>query len=392
MDFYENSQSSSSQINPREHVRTRPGMYIGGTDTRALHHLIYEVLDHMVEQAFLGHCDHIQIELRPDNEVLLWDNGAGLSVRQYKDTPFTEMEILLQEIAPSKHDLENNAYYTIGGIQGLGLAIVNILCDRFIVESYRGGVMWRQSYAYGKPTSPLTQMPEQSINQTGTTFVFHPDYSILDENQFDVARVEKRAKEVAYLMPNLSVDVRDVRVDPVHLTSFHYPEGLKSLVAQLNADNHCFHEPVYIDQTVNIPQANKPDLKVIIQIAFQFSDGEDSYIGAYVNNVEMQQGGTHLTALKAALLSCLNEYMASHPTKFTSHKSFIWDDIAVGLAAAVSIYHPDPRFRGATKVQLANTQLFGLIAGLVFDAFNELQSRNHYKILDAILCHHLSRR
>ncbi len=392
MDFYENFQSSSFRLDPREHVRMRPGMYVGGTGTHALHHLIYEVLDHMAEEAFLGRCDYIEIELRHENEVLLRDNGVGLPTAQYKDTPFTETEVLLQDTAASKSYLETDPYYNKGGLQGFGLAVVNILCDQFIVENYRDGVMWRQSYAYGKPTSPLIQMPEQHTPQAGTTFVFHPDYSIFDENQFDVAHVEKRAKEVAFLIPNLSVEVRDVRVDPVHVTSFHYPEGLKSLVTQLNADNHCFHEPVYIDQTVSIPQTDKPDLKVVIQIAFQFSDGEDSYIRGYVNNVETSQGGTHLTALKAALLSCLNEYMESHPTKSSSDKSFIWDDIAVGLAAVVSIYHPDPRFVGAIKVQLANTELFGPVAGLVFEAFNELQSRNHYEILDAIIRHHLSRR
>lgn len=393
MDFYANyppaSSASIRDMSPRDHIRLRPGMYIGGKDARSLHHLIYEVLDHMVEEAFIGRCNDILIELRHNNEICLRDNSAGLPIGRYRDTSFTEMEVLLQAIGTSKRDLEPVAYQTVGGLHGLGLAVVNCLCDRFEVENYRDGTIWRQSYAYGKPVSPITQVRDNVPDRTGTTFVFHPDHSILDQNDFDAVRVENRAREVAFLTPGLRVVVSDVRVDPARQSTFHYPDGLKSLVARRNADNHGFHEPVYIYQNISIPRTGEPDLVIGIQIAFQFSDGNEGYVRGYSNTVETPEGGTHLAALKSALLSCLNGYMEYYPGKFGEYTDFTWDEIAPGLAAVVSIHHPKPAFISPTKVQLGNAEIFGPIAGLVFSAFNWLHES---KTLGIIVQHYLSHR
>lgn len=390
MDFYANfppaSSASIRDMSLRDHVRLRPGMYIGGKDARSLHHLIYEVLDHMVEEALIGRCNDILIELRHNNEICLRDNSAGLPIGRYRDTPFTEMEVLLQDLATSKHDLEPVAYQTVGGRHGLGLAAVNYLCDRFEVENYRDGTIWRQSYAHGKPVSPVTQTCDNAPNRTGTTFVFHPDYSILDQNDFDVVRIENRAREVAFLTPGLRVEVSDIRVDPAHKAVFHYSDGLKSLIAHCNANYHSFHEPVYIYQNISIPRTGKPDLVMGIQIAFQFSAGSGSYVRTYVNTDETPEGGTHLAALKSALLSCLNGYMEYYPEEFDEHTDFTWNEIAPGLAAVVSIHHPNPQYAGATKAELGSVEVFGPIAGLVFEAFNWRHG------VGKIVQHYLSRR
>ena len=357
-----------------EHVRLRPGMYVGGIDSRAMHHLVYEVLDHMVEEALVGRCDHIWIELRDGQEISIRDNSAGLPVKQYKDTPLIQMQALLQTFGLRKTQFEPGIYqYQImGGLHGLGLAVVTILTAKMRVQNRREGFLWEQTYEKGLPQSPLAKSELADPDETGTTFTFVPDYTIFDQNDFDRAKLQKRAEHLTYLNPGLSITLTDLRVKPRWQKTFFAPEGLKTFVASLRRKAKPLHDLIHIREDLAIPRPDKPDINVSIEIAFQFSKADSAQIFSYANTVETFEGGTHLEAFKSVLLNHFNEYLDRHPEKFEATPRFTWAEISRGLVAAVSVRLPSPTWSTPTKIILRNPEVFGPVAGLVFTAlFNQ---------------------
>jgi DNA gyrase subunit B len=384
------SQSDFEQtvrLSPLEHVRKRPGMYVGGTDSRALHHLAYEVLDHMAEEAFVGRCNHIWIELLANHEITIRDDSHGIPVDLYKNTSVTKLEAIMQEFGFFKSEFEPTVYRVTGGLHGVGLSVVNALSAEMKIENKRDGFLWEQTYQQGIPQTPVSKVKLETENDTGTTFTFKPDYSIFEAVDFDLQKLEKRAQELAYQISDLEVSIRDLRVEPPYHRQFHYPDGLKMLVTELNAGSKPLHEPIHVSENMMIHRNDKPDIVVGIEFAFQFSEGDLSHLYGYANTVETLSGGTHLAALRSALLSCFNEYLETY--HFEDAEPFTWNEIASGLSAAISIRLPQPSFVSPTKVQLANPEIYGPVAGLVFRLFYPY---SHTLEMKPIVEHYLSRR
>jgi DNA gyrase subunit B len=395
MDFYEDFDVSQSQIpmTPREHVRKRPAMYLGGTDRRALGNLLDEIVNVALEDVLVGRCDHIWIELRPDQEVCIFDNSIGLPMKPYKDTAFTQMEVIMQSVGISKADLEPDIYRIAPTkyVHTLGAGIVNPLCAEMLVENAWDGVLWRQTYAAGKPTSAPTRVPNAGKTISGTTFTFKPDFTIFEPNEFDRERIEKRARELAYLLPNLTIQVRDLRVDPSHEVAFYAPDGLTAWVQEQNAGREVLHDVIRIRQDVPVQHPRRDEVFTLgVDIAFQFTTGEESRVNDYVNTVETPDGGTHLLAFQAAILAALNEHLIHHPPESENTKPFTWPEVSCGLSACIAVQHPEPESSpGAMWLTLDNPEIFGPVAGVVFSTFKD---KVYYPTLAPIAEHYLSRR
>jgi DNA gyrase subunit B len=386
-----NTDEHIRSLSPLEHIRLRPGMYVGGIDTRAMHHLVYEVLDHMVEEAFVGRCDHIWIELRDDNEISIRDNSMGLPVKPYKETPLTQMEAILEIIGLRKPQLEPEVYqYRVtGGLHGVGLGAVMALSARMTVQNQREGFLWQKTYEKGQAQTILSKSPLIDPNETGTTFIFRPDDTIFEPNVFDQMRLEKRAQQLTALHAGLSITLTDMRIQPVWQHTYVAPEGLKTLVKDMPQSAHALHEPVHSQQDVVISREGKPDITVGLEIAFQFSTDDTTHLYSYINTVEITDGGTQITALKTALVRQFNRYLKSYPDRFAKMPHFTWSEIFRGLTAAISIRHPQPSFASPTKVQLGNPEIEAPVSQLVSKAFKK---QIDPQTMEKLVMHYLSKR
>lgn len=382
MYFYDVYPEKSFPMSPREHVRRRPGMYVGGTGERALHHLVYQILDHMVEEAFVGRCNHIWIEIQENNKVVLRDNSQGLPTALYRDTDFSWMEVLLQDIGNSKSKFEPDAYQITGGLHGLGFATINVLSDYFRVENYHDGTLWRQTYHQGIPTTPVVKIRDtrtESIH--GTHIHFQPDFTIFDKIELNIEKILKRAKDVAMFTPRLTVEVSDTRSNLVSNKVFYYPDGLKAWIIQQNISNEGLHDLIHLQEDIILTRADGSKIAFGLEIAFQFSSGKNGKICSYVNTVETPEG-THITAFKSALLSCINEYVAQD---IDNHREYTWQDISDKVSAIISVRHAEPQFVSPTKINLGNTEIYGPIAGVVYSSFSSAWSWDNRKVIKRIV-------
>ncbi|GIK67375.1 MAG: hypothetical protein BroJett018_51690 [Chloroflexota bacterium] len=366
----------------REHVRKRPGMYIGGTESLALHHMVYEVLDHMVEEAFVGRCNHIWLTLLPDNWVTIRDNSLGLPIEPYKDFGLTVMEALLQHLIDYKSAYEPDIYRVTGGLHGVGLAVVNMVSAEMKIENARDGFLWRQSYREGIPQTPLEKVRPLQTDERGTMFSFVPDFSLLQPNPFDYDRLAHRCREIAYQVSGLSITIRDERVVTAMERTYATTEGLKSLIQELNAHTEPLHEIVHVAQELTLPNASTA--KYSVEFAFQFTTSSQSHILSFVNTVETTSGGTHLEGLKAAILSVLNEADLYPDDDMEDTPELTWKKVSRGLSAVISVRHANPVFQSPTKALLGNTEIYGPVAGLVYQAFTQQVKTMHYKQREAL--------
>lgn len=388
----EYTENNIRYLDPREHVRKRPGMYIGSGDKRALHNLIAVMLDHVVEQAYLGQCNRVQIELHEGNTVVVSNNGPGLPSDQYRDeNNFKELEALRPYRRMLRHDLKPKGHWMSTGMDHVGFWAVNALSEYFEVENYHEGVVWRQKYQYGLPITDLVGIRDaKSASKTGTRFVFRPDYSILDYNDFDKMIVEQYADDIAKLFPGVTVEFRDTRTDPMHEITFQHPEGLKTYIERRNQGNEVFHEVVYLRRNVEFsPVHYNHTVMAEIEVAVQFSDNVDAVQEGYANTV--RTSGVHIDALKSAMLSCINQYMNTQE-EYPGNPDFTWDEISTGLSAVVSVYYIDFNFTHGNLYHVVNPELFGPIAGLIFEGFSHKRYWAKSKRMDRIIRYHLSRR
>jgi DNA gyrase subunit B len=386
-----NTDEPIRSLSPLEHVRLRPGMYVGGIDARAMHHLVYEVLDHMVEEAFVGRCSHIWIELRGDNEISIRDNSMGLPIKLMSNG-LTQMEGLLQIVGMglTKSRLEPDVYQDriTGGLHGLGLWSVTALSEYMTIQNWRDGFLWEITYRQGLPQSPLSKTPMMNTSEAGTLFTFRPDYAIFDVNDFDRDILIARVRHLTYLNPGLSITLRDMRVDPGWEEKYASPAGLKQLIRGVQ-DATPLHEAIHIHQETVIKREYISDLRIGIEIAFQFSQGDDTRLYSYVNTVEIRDGGTHLTALKTALTRQFNSILRADSAQFSGTARFTWDEIFRGLTAVVSIRHPQPQFASPTRLQLGNQDIVGPISRVVSQAFKEQMDQ---QTVERLVMHYLSKR
>ncbi len=372
----------------REHVRKRPGMYIGGTDSRALHHMVYEVLDHMVEETLVGRCDHIWLTLLPENWIKIRDNSLGLPIEPYQDYGLTTMEALLQYLVDYKSAYEPHLYRVTGGLHGMGLAVVNILSAQMIVENARDGFLWRQTYREGIPQTTLEKVRPLYEGEQGTTFSFLPDYSMIQPNPLDFDRLAHRCREIAYQMSGLTVTLRDERINPAIERIYFATDGLRSLIREFNADRQPLHEIVHVAQEITFPNDIVP--KYCIEFAFQFTTNRPSHILSFVNTVETTSGGTHLEGLKAAILSVLNEAVLYPYDDVEDTPELTWKNASRGLSAVISVRLANPFFLSPTKALLGNMEIYGPVAGLVYQAFAQQVKNMKSKQREALGRHFFS--
>jgi len=372
------------KLDPREHVRLRPGMYVGGTDQRALHHLIYEVVDNSIDEALAGRCDHIIVTLHENNAVSISDNGAGIPVDLHESGK-SALEVVMTEIgAGGKFD--SDAYKVSGGLHGVGVSAVNALSGELRATVYRDGAAWEQVYHEGIPTTQVERIRDLADGEgSGTTIAFVPDFGIMDRNEFSYTTLANRFREMAFVTRKVTLTLRDERVKPVPKEITYYFEGgLRSFVYYLNRNRKELHSIVYAEREIEL-EREKDAVTVGIEVAFQYSDASTTTELAFTNTINTPDGGTHITGLRSAITGVINRYARKAGILKEKDGNFSGNDTLEGLTAIVSVKHPDPTFESQTKVKLLNPEVQGAVSQVVTEAFNEyldLNPREAKRIVD----------
>lgn len=379
------TEESIKYLDPMEHIRKRPGMYVGGTDIRALHHLVYEVVDNSIDEALAGRCDTILIALNADGSVSVTDNGVGIPVGLNKELNMSTLEGVMTKVGMGGK-FDSNAYKVSGGLHGVGVSAVNALSSFTKVEVFREGNLWQQTYARGVPTSKVEKIRKLDEGEaTGTRTTFHPDFDIMDENDFNFKTLADRFREMAFVTRKVTIKLRDERVFPARDITYYFEGGLKSFVRYLNRNRKPLHEPVYGERDVDITSEKKADITVGVEIAFQYNDGSNITELAFANTIGTPDGGSHLTGMRSAITSVINRYARKNNILKEKDANFSGNDTLEGLTAIVSIKHPDPQFESQTKVKLLNPEVQGAVSQVASEAFTEfleLNPREARKIID----------
>lgn len=377
--------SKIQKLEPLKHIRRHPGMYVGGTDIRALHHLIYEVVDNSIDEALAGRCDHIFVTLHDDDRVTIADNGVGIPVDMHASGR-PALEVVLTEVgAGGKFD--NDVYQVSGGLHGVGLAAVNALSSDLTATIYRDGHMWQQSFQTGTILTDVEKIrPLESGEETGTVITFVPDYEIMDENHFSYNTLVTRFREMAFVTRKVTITLRDERIKPTAKEmTFYFDGGLKSFVRYLNRNRKPIHDSVHAERDIDFEDRNGKPYKVGVEVAFQYSDASTNTELAFTNTINTPDGGTHITGLRSAITGVINRYARKAGLLKDKDGNFSGNDTLEGLTAIVSIKHPNPQFESQTKVKLLNQEVQGAVSQVVTEAFNEfleMNSREARRIID----------
>jgi len=293
-----------------EHVRRRPGMYVGGTDQRALHHLIYEVVDNSIDEALAGRCDTIEVVLHDDGSVSVDDNGGGIPVGQHPTEKISTLELVLTRIgAGGKFD--GQAYKVSGGLHGVGVSAVNALSEWMRATVRRDGKIWQQEYHRGKPTGEVRAIRDMKpIERTGTTISFKPDATIMQEPEFNFMTLVQRFREMAFVTRGVTLTVRDERVKPVSRDmTFHFEGGIQSFVRYINRNRKALHPVIYAEREVVINEGDpKKQYTIGVDVAFQYTDASTTTELAFANTINTPDGGSHLTGMRTSITRVINNY------------------------------------------------------------------------------------
>ncbi len=351
-----------------EAVRRRPGMYVGGTDTRALHHLIYEVVDNAIDEVLVGACDRIDVTIHPDGSVAVRDNGRGIPVAAHPEKRTSTLELVMTTLhAGAKFGGEG--YKVSGGLHGVGVSAVNALSRwmEVIVDNPRDGRRYRQRYQRGVPSSPVEEIGEAMGQGTQVTFAF--DESIFEDVTFEFETLAQRMRELAFVAGGVFIHLVDEREQPFpREMSFYFEGGISSFVRYLNRNRSVLHqEVVYVNHRNNT---------LGIEVAIQYSDSYAESVYAFANTIHTVDGGTHLTGLRSGLTRTVNEYARKQGILREKDVNFAGEDVREGLAAIVSVKHPDPQFESQTKVKLMNAEVRAMVESVVVDALSEFLERN----------------
>ena len=348
-----------------EAVRKRPGMYIGSTGERGLHHLVWEIVDNSIDEALAGFCDEIKVSINTDGGITVEDNGRGIPVGIQEKMGRPAVEVILT-VLHAGGKFGGGGYKVSGGLHGVGASVVNALSKELWVKVFLKGKIYFQKYAYGVPQSDLEIIGDTDRN--GTTIHFVPDPGIFTETtvyQFDI--LAKRIKELAFLNRGLKIALEDEREDGKK-KSFHYEGGIKSFVKDLNKSKDVLHEdPIYVE-------GEKDGISV--EVAMQYNDGFTSQIYSYANNIHTHEGGTHEYGFKTALTRVINDYARKNQIFKENDPNLIGDDVREGLTAIISVKHPDPQFEGQTKTKLGNTEARTITESLFGEKFTRFLLEN----------------
>lgn len=342
-----------------EAVRLRPGMYIGSTSQRGLHHLIYEIVDNSIDEALAGYCSEIKVTINKDESVTVQDNGRGIPVDIKEDSGKSALEIV-HTVLHAGGKFGDGGYKVSGGLHGVGASVVNALSEKMIVEVSRNGFVYKQSYLRGEPTSPV--MKGKETTEIGTKTTFWPDPEIFTETtHIDRDIVSKRFREMAFLNKGLKIVFVDAENAKEEV--FYYEGGISSYVEYLNKNKTALHPSIaYIDQT-------RDDVEV--EVAFQYTDAYNESVLSFANNINTMHGGTHLTGFRNALTRIVNEYARKTSMIKEGDDNLTGDDVREGITAIVSVKVPNPQFEGQTKEKLGNSEVQGIVNGIVLEYFQE---------------------
>ena len=349
-----------------EAVRKRPGMYIGSTSARGLHHLVYEIVDNAVDEALAGYCDSIEVTINPDNSITVVDDGRGIPVDIQKKAGLPAVEVVFT-ILHAGGKFGNGGYKVSGGLHGVGASVVNALSEWLEVKVYRDGNVYQQRYERGKVCYPLKIVGKCSPAEHGTSVTFLPDKEIFEETVYDYDTLKVRLRETAFLTKNLKITLKDEREEKKEKT-FHYEGGIKEFVTYLNKGK----EPLY-DQIIYCEGTREG---VYVEVSMQHNDSYTENIYTFVNNINTPEGGTHLTGFKNALTKTFNDYARKNKLLKENEESLSGEDIREGLTAIISVKISEPQFEGQTKQKLGNSEARTAVDNIVSEQLTYFLEQN----------------
>ena len=348
-----------------EAVRKRPGMYIGSTSAKGLHHLVYEIVDNSVDEALAGYCDHIEVTINKDNSITVVDNGRGIPVGIQAKAHKPAVEVVFT-ILHAGGKFGGGGYKVSGGLHGVGASVVNALSEWLEVNVYVDGYEYYQRYERGKVMCELQKIGP--TEKRGTTVHFLPDKEIFEESVFDYKVLKQRLREIAFLTKGLRISLTDVREEEPILSSFHYEGGIREYVAYLNkANTPLYDEIIYCEGEKD---------GVLVEVALQHNDGYNENVYSFVNNITTPEGGTHLVGMRSALTKTFNDYARKNKLLKDNEQSLTGEDIREGLTAIVSIKIGEPQFEGQTKQKLGNSEARGAVESIVSDKLSVFLEQN----------------
>ena len=346
-----------------EAVRKRPGMYIGSTSSRGLHHLVYEIVDNSIDEALAGYCKKIVITINEDNSIEVVDDGRGMPVGIHPKMKKPTVEVIMT-ILHAGGKFGGGGYKVSGGLHGVGASVVNALSEKCIVTIKREGSIWQQTYERGKVVSELKNIG--SSDETGTTVYFKPDPEIFDETVYDFSVLAQRLRELAFLNKGIHITLIDKRDN--NKEEFHYEGGIKSFVSYLNRNKETLHpEPIYVEGLKD---------KVSVEVALQYNDGYTENLFSFANNIDTVEGGTHLVGFKTAITRVFNDYGKKYGYLKENDKNLSGEDIREGLTAVISVKIEEPQFEGQTKTKLGNSEVRGIVDSIVAEKVGTFLEEN----------------
>jgi len=350
-----------------EAVRKRPGMYIGSTGPRGLHHLVYEIVDNSVDEALAGHCDNIDVVITPKGHIRVSDNGRGIPVDMHPVEKKPAVEVVLT-VLHAGGKFGGGGYAVSGGLHGVGASVVNALSSTLDVEVHREGHIWRQSYTIGVPDAPLAK--GEKTDRTGTTIEFVPSAEIFETVEFDYETLRQRFQQMCFLNKGLRISLKDER-DGQNDT-YHYEKGLSDYVEYLNSAKKV---EVVHDEIISIETEND-DKTMSVEIAMQWTTGYNEGVHTYANTINTHEGGTHEEGFRAALTGLLNKYAREKNLLKEKDDNLTGDDVREGLTAVISVKLTEPQFEGQTKTKLGNTEAKAFVQRVVNDQLGDWFERN----------------
>ncbi len=333
-----------------EAVRKRPGMYIGSTGPRGLHHLVYEIVDNSIDEALAGFCSIINVTIHKDNSITVEDNGRGMPVDNHPKLGIPAVEVI-HTVLHAGGKFGGGGYKVSGGLHGVGASVVNALSTEMEVEIKRNGRIYKQTYAKGKTTSPLTETG--NAKKTGSKTTFWPDPEIFDETEYDFEVLERRLREMAFLNKGIRITLKDERAGREKNEEFHYEGGLREFVKHLNTNKESLHPDIIYFEVA--------DKEREVEVAMQYTDRYNEMLLSYANNINTTEGGFHMVGFKTALTRIINDYARRTKILKENDDSLSGEDVREGLTAIVSVKLTEPQFEGQTKTKLGNSEMRGFV-------------------------------
>ena len=365
----ENKQSyDESQIQVLEGleaVRKRPGMYIGSTSSRGLHHLVYEIVDNSIDEALAGFCKNIEVAINEDNSITVIDDGRGMPVGIHPKMGKSTVEVIMT-VLHAGGKFGGGGYKVSGGLHGVGASVVNALSEYCEVTVTREGHVWQQKYSRGNILCDLTKIGDSDGH--GTKVMFKPDPEIFEDTIFDFEVLASRLRELAFLNKGIAITLIDKREEEERVEKYHYEGGIKEFVSYLNRNKEVLHEsPIYVEGEKD---------GIIAEIALQYNDGYNESLYSFANNIDTIEGGTHLAGFKSALTRAINDYAKRFGHIKDSDKNLSGDDAREGLIAVVSVKISEPQFEGQTKTKLGNSEVRGVVDSIVAEGVSIFLEEN----------------